>query len=242
MAPERRLDELAREAGVASTTVRLYQARGLLPGPRLQGRTGWYDESHLTRLRLIGRLQDEGFSLAGIGRLLEGWEQGRSLDAIVGADAELDALLGARHAVTLDPAELLARFPDGTVAPEVMARAVELGLVEAADDGRLRVPDPRFLEAGTALVRLGVPAAVVLDEWAALAAHTDAVAARFAAVFDRHLLPEGGLDGLDPARAAALAATLGTLRSLAQTAVAAALDASIAREGRTRLGALLPEA
>ncbi|HEY4378560.1 MAG TPA: MerR family transcriptional regulator, partial [Acidimicrobiales bacterium] len=74
-----RIDDLAREAGVASTTVRLYQSKGLLPGPRVVGRTGFYDQSHLSRLRLISRLQEDGFSLASITRLLSLWEEGRDL-------------------------------------------------------------------------------------------------------------------------------------------------------------------
>jgi DNA-binding transcriptional MerR regulator len=241
MPEERRLDDLAREAGVASTTVRLYQAKGLLPGPRLKGRTGWYDDAHLTRLRLIGRLQDQGFSLTGIARLLEGWEQGRSLDTVVGAEAELDVLLGSHHAVTGDPADLVGRFPPGSMTPEFMARAVSLGLVEVTDDGRLRVPDPRFVEAGAALAHLGVPLNVVLDEWEVLAAQTDEVAARFVAVFDAHLLPDDGSDGLDPAGAADVAVTLGRLRSLAQLTVAASLDASLARSARTRVEDLRPD-
>ena len=113
MGTEYRLDELARQAEVASTTVRLYQSKGLLAPPRLEGRTGWYDDTHLSRLRLIARLQDEGHSLAGIADLLEQWEQGRSLDAVIGIEAELDSLLGEVHAIVLDPADLLARFPAG---------------------------------------------------------------------------------------------------------------------------------
>jgi len=46
---ELRIDDLAREAGVATTTVRLYQRRRLLPPPRLEGRTGWYGERLLQR-------------------------------------------------------------------------------------------------------------------------------------------------------------------------------------------------
>ena len=140
MGTEYRLDELARQAEVASTTVRLYQAKGLLAPPRLEGRTGWYDDSHLSRLRLIARLQSEGYSLAGIANLLEQWEQGRSLDAVIGVEAELDALLGEVHAVVLDPAELLDRFPDGSMTPEVMQRAASLGLVQPTDDGKSASP------------------------------------------------------------------------------------------------------
>jgi len=114
MAEEFRVDELARRAKIASTTVRLYQSKGLLAAPRLEGRTGWYDESHLSRLRLIARLQAEGHSLAGIGDLLQQWEQGRSLDAMIGVEAELAALLGGVHAVVLDATDV-RRAPVATV-------------------------------------------------------------------------------------------------------------------------------
>src|SRR4051794_21391040 len=114
-----RLDDLAREAGVASTTVRLYRNRGLLPPPRLEGRTGFYDAAHLARLRLIARLQDDGFSLAGIGRLLETWQQGRSLDDVVGVEQQLDALLH-RPGVVLAPEELAGRFPADALTPDLL--------------------------------------------------------------------------------------------------------------------------
>ncbi len=78
-----RLDDLAREAGVATTTVRLYQNKGLMPDPRLVGRTGYYDRIHVTRLTLIGRLQEQGFSLAGIGRVLYTSVAGTALCSLV---------------------------------------------------------------------------------------------------------------------------------------------------------------
>ncbi len=140
MGDEFRLDELARQAGVASTTVRLYQNKGLLAAPRLEGRTGWYGDSHLSRLRLIARLPCAGISLAGIGDLLEQWEHGRGLDAVVGVEAELDSLLGDPHAVVLDPVELLERFPEGSMTPELMQRAGSLSLVEVTDTGRSACP------------------------------------------------------------------------------------------------------
>jgi DNA-binding transcriptional MerR regulator len=236
---EFRLDELARRAGVASTTVRLYQTRGLLAPPRLEGRTGWYDDSHLSRLRLIARLQGEGYSLAGIGNLLEQWEQGRSLDAVVGVEAELDALLGGVHAVVLDPDELLGRFPDGAMTPEVMQRAAALGLIETTAGGRVRVTDRRFMETGSALAHLGVPAGVILDEWERLIRHTDDIAARFISLFEAHLTPADWQRGLDSDEARELARTLARLQSTARQVLAAALDASVARIGRERLGELI---
>jgi DNA-binding transcriptional MerR regulator len=239
MAGEYRLDELARRAGVASTTVRLYQAKGLLASPRLEGRTGWYDDSHLSRLRLIARLQGEGFSLAGIANLLEQWEQGRSLDAVIGVEAELDALLGDVHAVVLDPLELLERFPAGSMTPELVQRAASLGLAQLTDDGKVRVADRRFLETGAALAHLGIPADVILDEWEVLVAHTDDIASRFISLFEAHLAPADWRRGLGSDEARELAGTLARLRATARQVLAAALDASVARLGRERLGELL---
>ena len=72
--------------------------QGLLAPPGWRAAPGWYDDSHLSRLRLIARLQGEGYSLAGIANLLDQWEQGRSLDAVIGVEAELDAPRWWRHA------------------------------------------------------------------------------------------------------------------------------------------------
>lgn len=239
MGNEYRLDELARLANVASTTVRLYQTKGLLAPPRLEGRTGWYDDSHLSRLRLTTRLQNEGYSLAGIANLLEQWEQGRSLDAVIGVEAELDALLGEVHAVVLDPAELLERFPAGSMTPELIQRAAALGLVEPTDGGKVRVTDRRFLDTGSALAHMGIPIKVILDEWESLVVHTDDIASRFVGLFETHLAPDEWRTSLDTERARELAETLARLQAIARQVLAAALDASIARLGRERLGELI---
>ena len=241
MGSEYRLDDVARQAGVASTTVRLYQSKGLLAPPRLEGRTGWYDDSHLSRLRLIARLQAEGYSLAGIANLLEQWEHGRSLDAVIGIEAELDALLGDVHAIVLDPVELLERFPHGSMTPELLQRAASLGLAQPTDDGKIRVADRRFLETGAALAHLGIPLDVILDEWEGLVVHTDDIAARFVGLFETYLAPADWRAGLDTERARELAQTLGRLQATARQVLAAALDASVARLGRERLGELVEQ-
>jgi DNA-binding transcriptional MerR regulator len=237
--PDLRIDELAREAGVATTTVRLYQNKGLLRPPRLEGRTGYYDDGHLARLRLIARLQGEGFSLASIGRLLETWEAGRDVADLVGVEAQLDRLVNHRSAVTLRWDELASRFGEGALTPDDVQRASALGLVEVADDGLLRVPDERFLDAGSALVKLGVPPSAILDEWELLATQTDEIATRFVALFEAHLVPAQWESELGPEQTKALAGTLDQLRRLAELVAVAALDASIERIGTARLASLL---
>jgi DNA-binding transcriptional MerR regulator len=96
------IDELARAAGTTTRQVRALQTRGLLPGPSLVGRTGYYDAHHLERLRVVSRLQAEGFSLAALTTLVRAWEAGRTLDEVLGLHAPVHA---PRHASTRSVSE-----------------------------------------------------------------------------------------------------------------------------------------
>jgi DNA-binding transcriptional MerR regulator len=64
------IGEVARRAGVATSTVRFYERRGLLAADaRRSGQRRYHDES-LRRLVFIGMLQDAGLSLADIAGVL----------------------------------------------------------------------------------------------------------------------------------------------------------------------------
>ncbi len=52
--------------------IRAHQSRGLLPPPKVRGRTGYYDDEHAARIELIRELQADGLNLEAIRRLLEG--------------------------------------------------------------------------------------------------------------------------------------------------------------------------
>src|SRR2546421_12428802 len=66
------IDELSRATGMTARNIRAHQSRGLVPPPEVRGRTGYYGPEHRARLELIRELQDDGFNLAAIGRLLAG--------------------------------------------------------------------------------------------------------------------------------------------------------------------------
>lgn len=230
-----RVDDFAREGGVATTTIRLYQAKGLLPPPRLVGRTGYYDNAHATRLRTILRLADEGFSLAGIGRLLQSWDDGEALADVVGASAGLSTLLGGPAPVRLDIADVAARFPPDSLTPDLIERAARLSMLRLLDDGTVEVADRRFLEAGAALAHLGVPLGSILDEWEALAPLTEKIAAQFVEVFEQHLVPADWDRDPSEAQITEMALLLGQLSTHADAVVSASVAHALSALGDEKI-------
>ena len=65
------IEQLAAETGMSVRNIRSHQARGLLAPPEVRARVGYYGPEHVAQLRLIRDLQEEGFNLGGIKRLLE---------------------------------------------------------------------------------------------------------------------------------------------------------------------------
>lgn len=151
-APSYRVEELAAEAGIGVDTIRYYQGMGLLPPTAREGRSVVYGPAHLTRLRSIRALADDGFTLAQIKRLLD--ESGHPL---------LVSLAGT--IVGLTRTELAER--SGLALPLVDI-AVSTGLIESlgGDGEELFSPDVApMLAAGMSLLEAGFP----LDRLAALA-------------------------------------------------------------------------
>jgi DNA-binding transcriptional MerR regulator len=91
--PGFRVEELAARSGMPVRTIREYQTWRVLHPPVKRGRVGWYDESHLDRLRTIARLQERGYSIAGIRDLLDAWATGSELrDVLGGVQPQPDTL------------------------------------------------------------------------------------------------------------------------------------------------------
>jgi DNA-binding transcriptional MerR regulator len=212
------VDELARAANTMTTTVRMYQHKGLLHAPVREGRVGIYDDSHLARIRLITDLQRRGHSLAGIGEIIDSYERGDPLTDLLGLSA-------LRHPtpVKVPLVELVDRL-GGALSLEDMARAVSAGLVEI-DGNEAVVADRRFLDIGSALVELGVPPTAVLDEWESLSKVMTGVSSRFVKVFETQLLPH-----LDSASLAEVSNTVDKLAGLAREVTVTALEQSLRRD------------
>jgi DNA-binding transcriptional MerR regulator len=196
---ELRVEQLAAVAEVSVDTIRFYQARGLLPLPRRQGRVALYGEEHMARLERIRALQAKGFTLATIGRLVRGDLDAadESLVAAVEAAAETD---GPGAFLTID--ELAERS------------GIPLTLLQALADDGLLVPhhhggvagftdaDVVVARSGMALLSHGLPLPELLDLARRHHAAMRDVAERAVALFDEHVrqpLRQAGLPDDDAA-------------------------------------------
>ena len=87
--PELTIGEVARRAGVATSSIRYYERIGLLPEPdRLRGQRR-YDADVLGKLGFIGVAQSAGFKLREIKELIDG------VDGAAGMGEQMRAL--SRH-------------------------------------------------------------------------------------------------------------------------------------------------
>jgi DNA-binding transcriptional MerR regulator len=187
------VDEVAREAGTTTRNVRNYQTKGLLDPPTVVGRVGHYGRAHLSRLKLIARLQERGYSLAAIGDLIRAFEERQTVGEMLGLQRELAARVPEEQEQILSRSELVERFPmlDGNL--ELVASVVDLELVVPLPPERrgrpeqYRVPSPKLLEIGGELLDAGVPVEVALQELEHLRNDARRIAGRLVDMFTRHV-------------------------------------------------------
>lgn len=228
------IDDLAARTGTKSSTIRMYQHQGVLPGPEIRGRVGFYGDGHLARLDLIKRLQDRGYTLAAIKDLAASWESGRGLGSLLGLEQAVTSGNESGVALDLTFEEFVARFPAVEIDGDTLQHAVRLGLIELTETG-VRIPDSRFLDIGAEIAGLGVPPADLLDEWEHVEAAANDLAARFRAAFETRVwspFVEAGMPGdqLDD-----VTKKLERMQQLGQQIVAIALAEAIKSEANAAI-------
>lgn len=149
------IDELARLADTTTRNIRAYQARRILPPPRKVGRTGYYDRTHLGRLQLIVRLLKRGYSIAAIAEMVDAWQSGRSIEALLGFEGALGAPWSDERPEPVDPGRIEALYPGLLARPDLLAKMAEGRLLVLEGDGWV-TPRPKLFEAGVEFVRAGV--------------------------------------------------------------------------------------
>lgn len=99
------IGEVAREAGVAATTLRYYEQIGLLPAPARLGGQRRYDSVILARLKVIQLCKSAGFALEEIQLLFADDAPGRPVSRALGEaklaeiDKQMASLTQAREVI-----------------------------------------------------------------------------------------------------------------------------------------------
>ncbi|UYM04106.1 MerR family transcriptional regulator [Solicola gregarius] len=176
--PEVTIDELATRVGMTVRNVRAYASRGLIPPPRLEGRTGYYGEVHARRLQLVRELVDRGYTLAAVEKTLLARPDdtaGHALDLLEVIDAPLRTV---EEPEIVSVATLLAL--SGLERDEnLIDRLVELELAERRDDDQLLLRQPTVVRAGTQAIAIGLQPDTVLSMLPVMSEHLRAVANLF---------------------------------------------------------------
>jgi DNA-binding transcriptional MerR regulator len=228
------IDQLAERSGITVRNIRFYSGRGLLPPPRLRGRTGLYGADHLARLELVSELSALGFTLAAIENHLE------RLPPAAGAGelALLRALLTPwvpEQIEELDHPEL-ERRAGRSLGPDDLDALEGLGAIKRLDDGRIRLHGPSTLGGGLAVLDSGLPAEMWKRAHRVIEQHTTALAEDLMTLFQDEVLQPYRDRGHPADERRRLAEALTQLKPITVRGVVTAFGRAVNRTIRDRLG------
>jgi DNA-binding transcriptional MerR regulator len=186
--PEHQLtiEELAAQSGMSVRNIRSHQARGLLAPPEVRMRVGYYGPEHVTQLQLIRELQDQGFNLNGIKRLLE--ETPDTAERLLRVRQSVRAQRGDQPAETMTALELGRRFQlDPAEGRQLLDMAVKMGILIPLGGDSFEAPNPSLLAVADEAVRSGIPLRSALEVIRELQRHSDAVSRSFVKLFIREV-------------------------------------------------------
>jgi DNA-binding transcriptional MerR regulator len=176
------VEQLAALTGMTVRNIRAHQARGLLAPPEVRMRVGYYGPDHVAQLRLIRELQQDGFNLTGIKRLLSDSEG--TAERLLAFKQALSAAAGTEPPQQITRSELARRFHvSAQEAPGVLAQARRLGVLVALSDDLFEVPSPSLLALAEEGVRNGIALTSALDALAEIERHVDSVSRSFVELF-----------------------------------------------------------
>jgi DNA-binding transcriptional MerR regulator len=180
------IEELAAQTGMTVRNIRSHQARGLLAPPEVRSRVGYYGSEHVLQLRLIRELQDQGFNLNGIKRLLE--ETPDTAERLLRVRRSVRAQRGDEHAETMTAVELGERFQlEPAEGRQILDTALRLGILIPLGGDKYEAPNPSLLAVGDEAVRSGIPLRAALEVIQELQRHSDAVSRSFVKLFIREV-------------------------------------------------------
>ncbi|MEV1295616.1 MerR family transcriptional regulator [Pseudonocardia sp. NPDC049635] len=228
------VDQLAERTGLSVRTIRFYAAKGLLPAPRLRGRTGLYDAGHRARLELISELTGLGFTLAAIERQLERLPHDAGPEELALQRALLTPWI-PEHGEDLTRAELDRRAGRALTDDDVDTLET-LGALVRGDDGRVRVHGATALATALAALDSGLPPEMWQRAQAVIEKHTSALAEDLMALFQHEVLQPYRDRGRPAEERSRLAAALSRLKPITVQGVVTTFGRAVNRTIRERMG------
>ncbi len=227
------IDQLAARTGISVRTIRFYAGRGLLPPPRLRGRTGLYGPDHLARLELVSELSALGFTLAAIEGQLEKLPVGAGTEELVLQRALMTPWV-PEQIEELDAAEL-ARRAGRPLCSDDVAALEGLGVVRRLDDGRFRLYGSGTLSEGLAVLDSGLPTEAWRRAHDIIERHTTALAEELMEMFQAEVLQPYRDRGRPAEERGRLAAALAQLKPITVRGVVTAFGRAVNRTIRDRV-------
>jgi DNA-binding transcriptional MerR regulator len=155
---EYRIDDLARLAGTTTRNIRVYRDRGLLPPPLRVGRIALFNDTHLTRLRLITSMLDRGYNIAHVREMLSAWEEGKNLGDVLGLETAIVGTWTTEKPETMPLVDAKRLVDD----PRAFERLVALQLIRV-EGAQATVTRPKLVEAFNEIRGYGVKFDKLID-------------------------------------------------------------------------------
>ncbi|OBH73906.1 MerR family transcriptional regulator [Mycobacterium intracellulare] len=155
---EYRIDDLARLAGTTTRNIRVYRDRGLLPPPLRVGRIALFNDTHLTRLRLITSMLDRGYTIAHVREMLSAWEEGKNLGDVLGLETAIAGPWTTEKPETMPLADAQRLVDD----PQGFERLVALQVIRI-DGSNATITRPKLIEAFNEIRGYGVEFDKLID-------------------------------------------------------------------------------
>jgi DNA-binding transcriptional MerR regulator len=159
---EYRTEELARLANTTTRNIRVYRDRGLLHPPLRVGRIALFNDTHLTRLRLITSMLDRGYNIAHVHEMLSAWEQGKDIGDVLGLEEAIAGSWATEKPERLPLADAKRLIDDDGAFDRLVADGViklddRDGIVDAI------ILRPKLIEAFNEIRQYGVGFDTLID-------------------------------------------------------------------------------
>jgi DNA-binding transcriptional MerR regulator len=155
---EYRIDDLARLAGTTTRNIRVYRDRGLLPPPLRVGRIALFNDTHLTRLRLITSMLDRGYNIAHVREMLSAWEEGKNLGDVLGLESAIVGTWTTEKSQTMPLAETQRLINDA----KAFDRLVGLQVIRV-DGAEATITRPKLIDTFNEIRGYGVSMEKLID-------------------------------------------------------------------------------